>query len=68
MKKLVSLLTILVLTLTMAGCSQNGGSGKSADLPKVMETMKSEVGFSEVIDLNEDGLKSNYGINGEDVK
>ena len=68
MKKFVSLLAVLVLTLTMAGCSQSGGSGKSADLPKVLETMKSEVGFSEVIDLDENGLKSNYGIDADDVK
>lgn len=67
MKKILSLLAVLVLAITMVGCSQDN-SNKSADLPKVLETMKSEVGFSDVIELDESGLKSNYGIDADDVK
>lgn len=66
MKKLFSLAMALVLALSLAACGQD--SGKSADLPKVLETMKSEVGFSDVIELDEAGLKSNYGIEADDVK
>lgn len=68
MKKLFSLAMALVLALSLAACGQDSGSGKSADLPKVLETMKSEVGFSDVIELDEAGLKSNYGIEADDVK
>ena len=68
MKKLFSLAMALVLALSLAACGQDGSSGKSADLPKVLETMKSEVGFSDVIELDEAGLKSNYGIEADDVK
>lgn len=68
MKKLIALMMTLVMTLSLAACSQSGNSGKTADLPKVLETMKSEVGFSDVIELDEGGLKTNYGIEAEDVK
>lgn len=68
MKKLMTLAMMLILTLTMAACSQNGDAGKSADLPKTLETMKTEVGFDDVVELDKDGLKTNYGIDGEDVK
>ena len=69
MKKLIAFTMMLVMTLSLAACSQSGdNSGKTADLPKVLETMKSEVGFSDVIELDEGGLKSNYGIEAEDVK
>lgn len=68
MKKLMTLAMMLILTLTMAACSQNGDAGKNADLPKTLETMKTEVGFNDVVELDMDGLKTNYGIDGEDVK
>lgn len=68
MKKLIALMMTLVMTVSLAACSQSGNSGKTADLPKVLETMKSEVGFSDVIELDEGGLKTNYGIEAEDVK
>ena len=68
MKKLIALMMPLVMTVSLAACSQSGNSGKTADLPKVLETMKSEVGFSDVIELDEGGLKTNYGIEAEDVK
>lgn len=69
MKKLIAFTMMLVMALSLAACSQSGdNSGKTADLPKVLETMKSEVGFSDVIELDERGLKSNYGIEAEDVK
>ena len=69
MKKVLALVMTLVLAISLAACSQDSGSAnQSADLPKVLETMKSEVGFSDVIDIDEAGLKSNYGIEAEDVK
>lgn len=68
MKKLITLMMTLILTLTMASCSQSGTAGKNADLPKALETMKTEVGFQDVVELDKDGLKTNYGIDGEDVK
>lgn len=68
MKKLMTLTMMLILTLTMTACSQNGDTGKNADLPKTLETMKTEVGFSDIVELDQEGLKTNYGIEEEDVK
>lgn len=63
----MALMTALVLALTLAACSQ-GNADKTADLPKTLETMKEQVEFSDVMELDEAGLKTNYGIEADDVK
>ncbi len=70
MKKLSALLLTLLLVLGMAACSGNnsGTEGKSADLAKVMEDMKAVLENKEMMDLGEDNLMQNYGIDPEIVK
>ncbi len=63
----MALMTAMVLALTLAACSQ-GNTDKTADLPKTLETMKEQVEFSDVMELDEAGLKTNYGIEADDVK
>ena len=67
LKQWTAMVLALVLALSLAACGQ-GGSGKSADLPQTLETMKNEVGFTDVMDLDENGLQINYGIQADDMK
>ena len=70
MKKLSALLLTLLLVLGMTACSGNnsGTEGKSADLTKVMSDMKAVLENKEMMDLGEENLMQNYGIDPETVK
>ena len=67
MKKIVSLLTVLVCLLSLAACS-GGGGAKSADLAKVMEEIEKQVPMSDMMEITKDDLKSVLGVEPDDVK
>lgn len=63
MKKWFSLVLALVMTLCLAACSGgNGNEGKSSDLTKVMDEMKAVLENKEMMDLTENNLMQNYGV------
>ncbi len=67
MKKSLCLLISILSVILFAGCS-NGGTNANVDLSAVMKDIKSQVTFTDTMDLTKDDLNSNYGIKAEDVK
>lgn len=65
-KSLFLFLAILSVAL-FAGCSK-GAANANVDLNAVMKDIKSQVTFTDTMDLTKDDLNSNYGIKAEDVK
>lgn len=69
MKKLSVFLAALFLLLGMIGCSGgDSAEGKTSDLPKVMTDMKNILENKEMMDLTEQNLLQNYGVQPENVK
>ena len=69
-RKLAAVLFACIMTFTMAACSQGGDdlSGKSADLTQVMTDMKAVLENKEMMDLTENNLMQNYGIDPSSLK
>ncbi|HEX3038250.1 MAG TPA: DUF4358 domain-containing protein [Oscillospiraceae bacterium] len=67
MKKILCFLFAVLSVAAFAGCS-TGSTPVHVDLNAVMKDMKSQVTFTDTIDLTKDDLNSNYGIKSEDVK
>ena len=67
MKKIASLLLVLVLALSVTACG-GGGSTKEADLTKVMSDMKVKITNTDMMDLAKEDLTTNYDIAADDIK
>lgn len=67
MKKILCLLFAVLSVVAFTGCS-NSSTPANVDLNSVMKDMKSQVTFTDTMDLTKDDLNSNYGIKSEDVK
>ena len=67
MKRILCLLFAVLSVAVFASCS-TGSTPANVDLNAVMKDMKSQVAFTDTIDLTKDDLNSNYGIKSEDVK
>ena len=69
MKKISALLLALLLLLGAVACQGgNNAAGKTSDLKKVMEDMKAVLENKEMMDLTEDNLLQNYGVDPQNVK
>ena len=70
MKNLSALILTLLLVLGMTAfyVNNSGTEGISADLTKVMSDMKAVLENKEMMDLGEENLMQNYGIDPETVK
>lgn len=64
-KKLLCLCIALIVMLGVTACS---ASQKTAELPKVMEDMKTVLENKDMMDLDESDLMSYYGIDASQVK
>lgn len=66
MKKMTMLVSLLLITLLLAGCSQS--TTRNADLAAVMSDLEGKYGLSEMMALTEEDLMELYGIAQADVK
>ena len=66
MKKVAAWAASVLLLLALAGCS--GGETGSADLNQVMEDMKAVLENTEMMDLSQEDLMPQYGIDASQVK
>ena len=67
MKKILCLFVAVLSFAVFAGCSKSAPTA-NVDLNAVMKDMKSQVTFTDTMDLSASDLNSNYGIKPEDVK
>ena len=66
MKKVAAWAASVLLLLALAGCS--GGETGSADLNQVMDDMKAVLENTEMMDLSQEDLMPQYGIDASQVK
>lgn len=67
-KQIPALFLAVLLILSLSACSSNGGSNPTADLKAVMSDMKGVLTNKEMMDLGEDSLMTNYGVEKDWVK